>query len=78
MKSRSSFTTYRHLENCAFGGNRCIGVGTVELKVKRRQGDVESKITYTLMLENVFHTPDTLNNRYNPYLMEFRCGEEDA
>jgi hypothetical protein len=71
-KNRSPFTSYRRLNGgCTIGGTRCIGVGTVELNVKRSNtpGDGDEN-TYTLVLENVFHTPDTLSNGFNPLRTE--------
>jgi hypothetical protein len=60
-KNRSSFKTYRRIQGTA-GGAPVIGIGTVELQVRRSPG---SKETGPLLLENVLHIPSASCNGLN-------------
>ncbi|KAI9375677.1 hypothetical protein BJX61DRAFT_92921 [Aspergillus egyptiacus] len=57
-KNRSSFTTYRRAPS-KVGGRRVLGVGTVELKVRRSPEDGRMNI---LVLEDVLHMPNAACN----------------
>lgn len=71
-KNRSSFKEYRRLNltigNIGLSKTRVIGIGTVELVVKRSPGDEGANI---LVLENVLHIPDAICNGFSPHLT--RC-----
>ncbi|KAK2846343.1 hypothetical protein FQN49_005818 [Arthroderma sp. PD_2] len=73
-KNRSFFTTYQPIDEMKLSnGSRVIGIGKVELQVPRERGKPE---IYTLVLENVLHTPDTLSNGFNPaFIGNFMYGE---
>jgi hypothetical protein len=61
-KNRSSFKTYRQIQGTA-GGAPVIGIGTVELEVRRSPMSTETGL---LILENVLHIPSALCNGFNP------------
>lgn len=61
-KNRSSFKTYRQIQGTA-GGASVIGIGTVELEVRRSPTSTE---TGPLILENVLHIPSALCNGFDP------------
>jgi hypothetical protein len=71
MRKTALYSPPIGLRNCTIGGNRCIGIGTVSLTVKCRQGDDE-RIS-TSVLENIYHTPDMLSIR--SLLMATQSGE---
>jgi hypothetical protein len=60
-RNRSSFKTYRRVKGTA-GGAKVIGIGTVELQVRRSP---TSKETGTLVLEDVLHIPRAICNGVN-------------
>ncbi|PLB55205.1 hypothetical protein P170DRAFT_432738 [Aspergillus steynii IBT 23096] len=57
-KNRASFRTYRRAPG-KIGGNKVLGVGTVELQVRRGSGDER---TNTLVLQDVLHLPNARCN----------------
>lgn len=57
-KNRSSFRTYRRAPG-KINKNRVLGVGTVELKVRRAPDDDRPN---TLVLEDVLHLPNAVCN----------------
>ncbi|KAL1966234.1 hypothetical protein VTN77DRAFT_4786 [Rasamsonia byssochlamydoides] len=67
-RNRSSFKTYRRLRGEAGTPNaaRVIGIGTVELLVRRSWNDPKP---YKLVLEDVLHIPDAICNGFNPMLL---------
>lgn len=66
-KNRSAFKTYRRVRDAAgtlFANaprSRVIGIGTVELVVKRSPTDPSTNV---LVLENVLHIPDAICNGF--------------
>jgi len=63
-KNRSAFTDYRRtrceIRNSLYGGSvRVSGIGTVKLEVTRAPNDPR---TYTLVLDDVLHIPDSICN----------------
>jgi hypothetical protein len=69
-KNRSSFKTYTHIQGTA-GGAAVIGVGSVELLVKRSP---EGPGTKKLVLDDVLHIPSAICNGFNPNRKPGRCG----
>jgi len=65
-KNRSSFKEYHRIK-AKVGLTRVIGIGTIEILVERK----DSK-PYTLILEDVLHTPSAVCNGFNPALTECR------
>jgi len=67
-RNRSSFNTYRKINPGTYGspGVRVIGVGTVELQVRRAPDQSDTR---TLVLENVLHVPDAMCNGFNSRLL---------
>jgi hypothetical protein len=63
-KNRSSFKEYRRIK-AKVGFTRVIGIGTIELQVERSPKDSSA---YTLVLEDVLHTPGAICNGFNPGL----------
>ncbi|KAB8232218.1 uncharacterized protein BDW43DRAFT_110733 [Aspergillus alliaceus] len=57
-KNRSTFRSYRRAPG-KVAGSRVLGVGSVELRVRRRSGDNQ---TNTLVLDNVLHMPNARCN----------------
>ncbi|GMG11614.1 hypothetical protein F9C07_2252 [Aspergillus flavus] len=57
-KNRATFRSYRRAPG-KVGGSRVLGVGSVELRVRRRSGDGEIN---TLVLDNVLHMPNARCN----------------
>lgn len=57
-KNRASFRTYRRAPG-KIGGNKVLGVGTVELQVRRGLGDERMN---TLVLQDVLHMPNARCN----------------
>ncbi|OGM49142.1 FAD dependent oxidoreductase [Aspergillus bombycis] len=57
-KNRSTFRSYRRAPG-KIAGSRVLGVGSVELRVRRRSGDGEIN---TLVLDNVLHMPNARCN----------------
>ncbi|KAE8353145.1 hypothetical protein BDV28DRAFT_113124 [Aspergillus coremiiformis] len=57
-KNRSTFRSYRRAPG-KIGGSRVLGVGSVELRVRRPSDDDQ---TNTLVLENVLHMPNARCN----------------
>jgi len=64
-KNRSSFKAYQHITPRVAGGQRVIGVGTVELQVETSPTDSTPR---TLVIKNVLHIPEAICNGYNPML----------
>ncbi|KAI9043317.1 uncharacterized protein KD926_003847 [Aspergillus affinis] len=54
-KNRASFRSYRRAPG-KIGGNKVLGVGTVELQVRRRESAGDEH-THTLVLQDVLHMP---------------------
>ncbi|KAL4881215.1 hypothetical protein BJY04DRAFT_218392 [Aspergillus karnatakaensis] len=54
-KNRSSFSTY-HRAPTRISGTKCLGVGTVELTVRRGPDDTDNRPN-KIVLENVLHIP---------------------
>jgi hypothetical protein len=65
-KNRSSFKEYHRIK-AKIGLTRVIGIGTIELFVERKDST-----PYTLVLEDVLHTPSALCNGFNPSLTNCR------
>jgi hypothetical protein len=65
-KNRSSFKKYHRIK-AKIGLTRVIGIGTIELQVERKDST-----PYTLILENVLHTPSAICNGFNPSLTDCR------
>ena len=64
-KNRSSFKTYKEVSGTAQRGRaRVIGIGTVELTVRRSP---RTNNTITLIMTDVLHMPDAPCNGFNPY-----------
>ncbi|KAH8775963.1 hypothetical protein F5882DRAFT_408839 [Hyaloscypha sp. PMI_1271] len=63
-KDRSWFKEYYPI-NANVGVGRAIGIGTVELEVKHSPQD---QSTHTLVLEDVLHVPEAINNAFSPML----------
>jgi len=59
-KNRSSFKEYHRIK-AKVGLTRVIGIGKIELLVERKDGT-----PYTLVLEDVLHTPSAICNGFNP------------
>ncbi|KAL4780901.1 hypothetical protein BJX76DRAFT_360422 [Aspergillus varians] len=59
-KNRSTFRTYRRAPG-KIGKNRVLGVGSVELKVRRGPGPDEDRPN-TLVLDDVLHLPNAVCN----------------
>ncbi len=66
-KNRSSFRTYRRFQGTAQGAT-VIGIGTVELEVRR--SPTKGSGTHTLVLKNVLHIPGALCNGFCPMLLD--------
>jgi hypothetical protein len=67
-KNRSSFKIYRRIDATA-GGAKVIGIGTVELQVRRSHTSCETGI---LVLENLLHIPSAPCNGFNPLRLGLR------
>jgi hypothetical protein len=68
-KNRSSFQTYERLPvNVTVGGQRVIGKGTVQLKV--RCSPARHSATRVITLEDVLHIPDAICNGFAPMRKE--------
>ncbi|KAN0099478.1 hypothetical protein V8E51_013253 [Hyaloscypha variabilis] len=65
-KNRSSFKEYHRIK-AKIGLTRVIGIGTIELFVERKDST-----PYTLVLEDVLHTPSAVCNGFNPSLTNCR------
>jgi hypothetical protein len=65
-KNRSSFKEYHRIK-AKIGLTRVIGIGTIELFVERKDST-----PYTLVLEDVLHTPSAVCNGFNPSLTDCR------
>jgi len=65
-KNRSSFKEYHRIK-AKIGLTRVIGIGTIELFVERKDST-----PYTLVLEDVLHTPSAVCNGFNPNLTNCR------
>jgi hypothetical protein len=63
-KNRSSFKEYHRIK-AKVGLTRVIGIGKIELLVERKDGT-----PYTLVLEDVLHTPSAICNGFNPSLID--------
>jgi hypothetical protein len=59
-KNRASFRSYRRAPG-KIGGNKVLGVGTVELQVRRREPAGDERIN-TLILQDVLHLPNARCN----------------
>ncbi|KAE9364389.1 hypothetical protein N431DRAFT_431266 [Stipitochalara longipes BDJ] len=65
-KNRSSFKEYHRIK-AKIGLTRVIGIGTIEILVERNDST-----PYTLVLEDVLHTPSAICNGFNPSLTDCR------
>lgn len=63
-KNRSSFKEYHRIK-AKVGLTRVIGIGMIELQVERKDGT-----PYTLVLDDVLHTPSAICNGFNPGLID--------
>jgi hypothetical protein len=63
-KNWSSFKEYYRIK-AKIGLTRVIGIGTIELQVERKDST-----PYTLVLEDVLHTPSAICNGFNPSLTD--------
>jgi hypothetical protein len=63
-KDRSSFKENRQI-NTTIGSRGVIGIGTLELQVRRNPRD---QSTHTLVLDDVLHLPGAICNGFSPEL----------